>query len=282
MTIRLSHKFLVIGILFVLVLLYPGCRSVERLFTGETMSDMTEDKLVSLILDNDINYESLFFRRLMAEVDFEGQVRSFRANMYIRRDSGIIVSVTPIMGIEMFRIMFGKENVYVVDRLNRQIFTAGYADLQKRFHVDFNYTILEGIFTNSLFAYPDNNVNQVRKYYGANKKDFYQLSSMHSRAFDRHSERGNSFILHQLDVLPGIYKVSRSFISRPADRMDMSVEYSDFSKLSNKSTFPTQIQILGSREGEVFRLKLNFSDVEVNGRNSISFRLPANYEMVSF
>lgn len=259
-----------------------SCRSKERIITGDAVVDLSEDKLVDLIHVNDLPYESLYFRRLLVELDIPGQVRSFRANMYIKKDSAIIISVVPLMGIEVFRISLDERNITVIDRINRQVMKGDYRSLSQQYSVNLNFKIIQRILTNSLFGYPDTDLRQIKRYRASVGDNLYILQSADDRTASRSLQRGDDLTIHRLEIAPGKFRINRSIISQPSNQSVLRIEYADFNQVNDRHSFPNKISIFGTHGRESMSVKFNYAGFDINGSQSISFRIPGNYEVVNF
>ncbi|GAO31295.1 hypothetical protein JCM15548_13644 [Geofilum rubicundum JCM 15548] len=263
-----------------LVLLYfvglSSCKSVDRLFTATAEDDLNETELVERIVDNQLVYEELFFKRVFAEIEKDGKNQGVRANIYLKKDSAIVISVIPVMGIELYRIMLTKTGIFFIDRMNRTVAESTYQALSRRFLVDFNYEQIQRILSNGVFTYPNNDLNLLKRYAGVKKSDSYALSSVGVSRF----RNDDSYQI--IDILPGIFRVSNSFISYPEKALSMNISYQDFVSVSGEVPFPSKIVLEGIKNQESIVVTLSISSVDIDGGQSISFLMPSNYEKVQF
>ncbi len=270
-----------IHILLFITFLFSSCKSKDKLLRYETIKSIDEDVLVNNILVNELNYNALYFKRLTIDFDENGNSRSVRASMYIKRDSSIIISIVPLMGIEIFRVSLSKSEIKVIDRLNRKVMVSDYKKLSERFFVEINYNIIEGLLTNSLFSYPNYNPELIKDYAAYHQDSFYSLRSINMLQYERLSKRNSDLFLHQVNILPGIYKINENRITKTLNQMLFVTEYKNFSTLGN-TQFPYSVNISAKQGNNNFKLNFTFSDIEVDGSNSLNFRIPDKYEIVSF
>ena len=247
----------------------------------ETIESIDEDILVQNVVANDLVYQTLYFKRMLIEFDDNGKNRSVRANMYIKKDSAIVVSVIPLMGIEVFRICLDKSNVRIIDRLNRKIIIADYKMVTDKFYVEMNYKIIESLLTNSVFSYPDNNPELLKNYTAYHKDTYYSLRSLNARKYDRASRRNSDVFLHEVNILPGIFRVFSNYLVNASAGLSMNVEYKNFVNLGSDK-FPNQVIIKAKSAEQNYKLTFNFSEIDVDGTNSLNFRLPDKYEVTTF
>ncbi len=266
-------------IIAVFILINGSCRSKEKIASVETMAIMDEDKLVDNILSNELTFNSLFFRRLTVDFEENGKSRAVRANMYLKRDSAIIVSVIPLMGIEVFRVSISKKEIKIIDRLNRIVIETDYEELCKKYGVELSYNIVESLLSNCLFSYPDHNPSLIKKYTPYHQSDFYSLKSLNDKRVEKFIKRETKFYLHEINVTPGIFKVFETRMVSSLSGISIGVGYKNFESLKN-TKFPKQIKINAKQGNKSYILTFDYNDIEVDGSHSLNFRLPENYEVV--
>lgn len=273
-------KVLIFILLFI-PFLFSSCKSKDKLHRYETIKSIDEDVLVNNILVNELKYHSLYFKRLTIDFDENGNSRSVRANMYIKRDSSIIISIIPLMGIEIFRVSLDNNAIRVIDRLNRKVLVSDYKKLSERFFVEVNYQIIEGLITNSLFSYPEHNPELIKDYAAYHQDSFYSLRSLNMRQYERLSKRNSDLFFHQINILPGIYKINENRIINTLNQILFVTEYKSFNTLGN-TQFPFSVNINAKQGNHNYKLIFTYSDIEIDGSNSMNFRIPEKYEIVSF
>lgn len=67
------------------------------------------------------------------------------------KDSLLIVSVQPLLGIELFRMEMTPTRILVVDKMNRRYVVAAFADLQKEMGFEVNFENIQSLCMSHLF-----------------------------------------------------------------------------------------------------------------------------------
>ena len=255
---------------------FNSCKSIDRIFVGSAIDELDEEELVELVIESQLEYDEIFFRRAFVEIVMNGSNKAGRANIYLKRDSAIIVSVMPIMGIELYRIKFDQDSVFLIDRMNRTTSESDYASFSKDVLVNFNFGHIQSILTNSIFVYPINNVQQLKRFYGVKNENYYSLTSAGVPRF----KKDESFQV--VDILPDIFRINNSYISYPSRDVSMDISYQDFVSIDGNKPFPLRIVFKGESSLESVLLTLTFSSVVIDGDQSISFSVPSNYAKIKF
>ena len=270
-----KKKWLIYFLLIFLIGL-NSCRSFDRIFVGSASDDFNESELVDLVIANQLPYNQIFYKRAFIEIEQNEKNQAVRANIYLKRDSAIVISVVPIMGIELYRIMLDKEGIFLIDRMNRTIAEMDYAAISNRILLEFNYEQIQSILTNGVFTYPVNRIQSLKDFKGVNNETHYSLTSAGVSRY----RKDESFQI--VDVLPELFRVKNSYISYPSRKISMNIAYSDFISLTDNVPFPSKIVLQGNRDQEAIVVTLTFTSVDIDGNQSISFSMPTNYAKVKF
>ncbi|WP_158522759.1 DUF4292 domain-containing protein [Geofilum rhodophaeum] len=232
---------------------------------------MNERELIKAIEDNALDYQHLFFRRAFVEFKQNGKSQAVRANIYIRKDSAIIVSVIPVMGIEMYRLQLSKNEIIVLDRLNRKVMRSDYKSLSQRFLFDFNFLQFQQILSNGVFVFPEGR--------GSLRSFKMQRDSMSYLLTSGTNQDGS----HQyLRFMPDAYRLLSSEVQFPDRDIVMELAYSDFLKVDGGFLFPSLIFMEGQRLQDSITLSIQLSSIEVDGSQSLNFSIPSGYDEVHF
>lgn len=272
-------KIIIVGLLFILV---SGCSSTKDFYSrkGE-LKNITDAKLVKSVEDNYLIYNSLFFKKFSAEVVINGEKTSFKGNLYLDNNE-IIVSILPLMGIEIARVRFSPDLIEIMDRTKKTYTKSSYQFLWTKFLVEMDYFTLKSILTNQLHTYPISEFYEedLKKYKHYIKGDFYELNSLKKGKIKRKYKSDNldNVILHELTIMPEIFKISKSYIKDFGANTILSIDYSDFFKV-NDSLFANTIKIDGTRGNASFSIMLKFDSVEIDSKNVIGFKVSDKYKV---
>jgi len=264
-----------------LVVFFVSCKSSRTYYDrhGE-LKNISDARLLNDIEDSYLDYETIFYKRFKAEVDFNGDSKSFKGNIYVRRDSSIIISINPLMGIELFRVRLTKNDVEILDRTKRDYLSGDYNFIWNKFMLEVDFKTIHSIITNELFVYPlDQDLFDGLKKYKHNISDnLYVLQSLKEARAARLERRGvrKDLILHQFYIMPEVSKIKRTYIKDFNTNGSVTIQYSNFYEVKD-GLFPGSLIINGSKDLHTFKIDLKFDDIEFDGDNSIGFRISDKY-----
>nr|WP_321454132.1 DUF4292 domain-containing protein [uncultured Carboxylicivirga sp.] len=261
-------------------ILFVSCKSTKTYYDkhGE-LRNITDSKLLNNISDNYLDYQTVFYKKFKAEVKINDEDFSFKGNLYIERDSSIIISI--LKGIEVLRVRLRPDKVEVLDRTKRNLLVGNYEFLWNKFMLEMDFNTIYSILTNQLFVYPLNkNIEDGLKKYKHNLgDDVYLFQSLKEGRAARIERKGlrRDLILHEFYILPDVFKISRTYIKDFNTNASVDINYSKFFN-TNKGLFPGALIIKGNKNLDRFSIELSFDDVEFDGESSIGFKISEKYQ----
>jgi hypothetical protein len=72
------------------------------------------------------------------------------ANVRMRKDSVIWISLSATLGIEALRCLITTDSIFVIDRVNKQYLALDYEAMRNKFNFDINYGIIQSIILGEL------------------------------------------------------------------------------------------------------------------------------------
>ncbi|MBS2098847.1 DUF4292 domain-containing protein [Carboxylicivirga linearis] len=244
------------------------------------LKNISDARLLNDIQNGYLNYETIFYKRFKAEVDFNGDSKSFKGNIFVRRDSSIIISINPLMGIELFRVRLTNDKVEILDRTKRDYLIGDYDFIWNKFMLEVDFKTIHSILTNELFVYPlDKDIlNGLKKYKHNISEDAYVFQSLKEGRAARLERRGvrKDLILHEFYIMPEVSKIKSTYIKDFNSNGSVTIQYGSFYEV-NDGLFPGSLTIKGSKGLKTFKIDLKFDDVEFDSDNSIGFRISDKY-----
>lgn len=270
----------------ILVLFLVSCKTSHSFYSNKgELKNISDARLLKSINSTSNKCATVMFKKFKASIDFNGESKSFKGNLFLQKDSSIIISINPLMGIELFRVRLSDNNVEILDRTKRKYITGSYDILWEKFMLDMNFKTLQNIVLNELYIYPtDSDISAgIKRYKHTTDGDVYKFGSIKSSRMARKSRKGQhkDLILHEFSVLPEVFKINRSYIMDFSDSASVNIHYSDFVETVT-GLFATKMLIKGSRHNQNFQINLSFPDVEFDGDHSIGFKVSKKYSQERF
>jgi hypothetical protein len=236
-------------------------------------SDMIEiykvKSTIDSISDNYLKFTS-FNAIFSGNYDNNNQNLPLKGIIKSEQNKFIWISVRPIMGIEVSRILITTDSVKVIDRVKSEYFITDYKYFKKQYGMDLNFKIIEAILFNKLFLYPTQNVYQ--NYNVVNIEETKLLSS--TGIFNNVNQS------HKISFSENysIYKNELKFFEK---MQSLIISYSDYDKINN-TIFPNTVSIDVIDNKNTIKLLVSYKNIELNQPVSYQFEIPENFKPISF
>ena len=196
---------------------------------------------------------------------------SSRARLKLIRGQSLQISITPLAGIEMFRIEVSRDSLKVIDRFWKRYLAEPIAEIKKQipsyvkvgFPYDFRYEHLEALLTNRLFM-PDGSTLALDRFY--NRKypfGYHTFIARDTEGITYHFDTDNHARLTATEITYPFVELHWSYtkfrtISGHPFPMDMEAEVDERKKLS-----------------------IEFNNVNMDGPVEMNFPIPDNYRRIT-
>lgn len=236
--------------------------------------DKTAPDLQQLISDNSFKAKTLTAKAAVKSV-IGDQETSFNINLRIYTDSIIWISITPLLGIEVARVMVTRDTVMFIDRLNKKYSVSGFQYLNEMLQVNVDFDIIQGVLTGNLFAYKKNKFNSVYI-----EEQYYILSTLSKRNLKRSLEDRdfNKPIVQDLWVNDSTYRVTRLNVEDQRRNKTLLTDYSDH-RQTDGGLFPFKSKTVIQAD-KILKVDIEYSKINLNNEIEFPFNIPAGYEKI--
>lgn len=268
-------------LLFVLVL-GIGCRSrkaeapvpvVQQSPAPATAvtDPLSPDSLYNAMLASNATLQ-WFSARASIDATIDKETKSFQANVRIRTDSAIWMSISPALGIEVAKVLITRDSVRFINRLNSSFFEGDYGYLKNMLQVDLNFNMIQAVLTgNAYLHYP------VDKYIRDSENGDWILSTFKKRRMRREQDLELPQILSQEIWFSPLYqKITRMEMQDYKPVRKFSVNYLNFETIDGIKV-PRSFQFTASAQ-KVVNVRMEYSKQTVNKVLNLPFSIPEGYE----
>ena len=128
-------------ILFLLISFY-ACKQHEEV-SKEKLEHFSAKELIEQLDKNEFRFKSISTK---VEIEFiDEKSTSFKAHLRVQKDSVIWISITPLFGIEMARVMITQDSVMLMNRVKAEYFKGDFAYINKMFNVELDFEMLQAL-----------------------------------------------------------------------------------------------------------------------------------------
>ncbi|MCD8165610.1 MAG: DUF4292 domain-containing protein [Bacteroides sp.] len=250
-----------------------SCKSSKGVSGGSTAEIAEGMNTLEAVIENHADFTTLT-SRMRITLPVKGNPTSLNGTLKIRRDEFIQLSVlapVPLVKIEAASIEIGREQITVIDRINKRYVVAPISELKSLIKTDLDYFALQALFTNSVFLPGKKEINS---------RDFPLFS------LSRSADNGDYQLFRKEKGLNYIFSIDPSYAELTASRVQTSSSpyamewmYSNFTPLGNKR-FPSEMNILLDGGGRAEQARIELSRLSVDSEDISPIQIPARYDEV--
>jgi len=262
-------------ILSVLILLF-SCRTYKK-DIKEPIKDKKEEGpeyLFSKLKENELKYD-WFVARFDAEVILDKNPNNFKGQIRIKKDSLIWISISPLLGIELLRVLLSNDSVYIMNRINRSYFVGDYDYINLMMNTAFDYDMIQALLIGNDFSYYE---NSIFKSVLDNKQ--YKLTTLSRKKLKEHVRNQNDkerVLIQDIWLDPENFKIVKESIKEiKKGNNKLNVEYLKFEEV-NGMLFSVENTYEVIAENKVF-IRLQYSKIRINDEVSLSYTIPTSYK----
>ena len=254
-------------ILLCFVFFASSCRTAKEVVVPGDVLKGGQGRFAAY-LDNVVEYETLQ-SKLNVEITRSGKTMASRATLKVVKGEAVNLSVHPVLGIELFRVVLTPENFLLIDRMGKRYVSEPIEDLEKALNIKLDFEMLQALFTNQIF-YPQ------------------QKQPVAFRSFnDSPVENGISYTPKSEPtgydcrfVLDAVGLLIRTTVSDLFGKASMQWSYNSFVSLQKKK-IPSSVHVSALFGNEKVELLIESSDFQVNKAVDIDTSVSSRYQKIS-
>jgi len=231
----------------------------KRIQTEARIKKKSAKQIQKKVIKNDFEVDWFAAKAKVSYTEPNNYSQTFNANVRLKTDSAIWISIVPLLGIEMARILITKERVQVLDRINKK-----YLDLDEHYiEYMLGYPVDFYLLQNALLGQRFHEFRRPRATITQNK---YFLEDVVKKVVSRLWINPNNFSIYKMQL----------YDERASKRLDMVLsDYGDFKKFvfAKKRT----VDIFSP---ENYHIDIYYSRIKFNEPQSLSFKISDKYEWV--
>ncbi|MBL7922915.1 MAG: DUF4292 domain-containing protein [Bacteroidia bacterium] len=207
----------------------------------------------------------------------EGNETSFNITMRARKDSIIWISISPLLGIEVARVLITPDSVKFLDRLHNKYQVNTFETINKLLQLKVNFEIVQSLMFGNFFAYKKNE-NRFNSVYLEDK--YYILSSLNKKKLKRALEEKdpNKPVIQDVFINNTYFRIFRMSVDDQKIGKSLVTEYEDFRQTDyGQFPFKSNTRITADKD---FEIKIEFGKLVTGEEQEFPFNIPSSYERV--
>lgn len=259
------------------LLLFSSCKTTRKVVDIPSVQVKLKGADVVQVFDsvtaNQFKFAYLAAKATVDYTDKSGETQSFDVNMRMRYDSAIWISITPLLGIEVARVILDKDSLKIMDRVHKTFMARDYVFLEELLKTTVNFEMVQAVVIGNYFPYQK--ADKIKSVY--EDEPYVILSSMNKRRMKRVLEENDPAKPVVQDFwIDGNFRIAKSKITD--DKLDRWVmaSYMNFTEVGGK-LFPNDLVVSISSSSPTI-IKIVYNKLTVDEEFTMPFTVPEKYE----
>lgn len=293
----IAHMARPLPLLLLLPLFLSFCRTVKPILPERAeLPPRSAERLLERLLDAS-EPPQYYSAKVDMEYLVDGEGRNFKAQLRSVRDSALWVSVTPLLGIEVARMLLTRDSLHLLDKLGDRFFTGSTSEAGAHFGITPQLELLQQALMGAAIG-----LDADEKFRSDREDGMYVLTSRERRRFvkaatdlvpedslagdrewnERRMERTlrraqeKDAVVVKYWIDPDTYQVSRVSVVDLVRDIQADVRYLERDAI-DAGGLPTHIQMLISGAERNVRMNMKLGRMEFKGPFNLPFRIPDKY-----
>jgi hypothetical protein len=262
-----------------------SCRPKKEITIKKSSRPKNIQHLLEQVQKNEFAFEWLSIKA-GADLHLDGEKKSFNVNIRIRKDSVMWISVSPLLGIEVARVMITQDTVMIIDRINKSFSGHNFSFIDEKLDVDINFNILQAFLVGNSMGFEPQEDDEGDLPKLSMDHHRYLLSTFRKRKLKKMMEKKQERIekkpekyddlVHSIWVMPDTFKIAMQSVVDLKMKRSIAAKYENFLPADDK-LFPRKItiEINGEQKGY---LLLDITKIATNIPQTFPFKIPEKYE----
>lgn len=256
----------------VVLVFFLGCRPVRQLIP--VVPDRAVEQVLTSMHASQASFD-FFSARFSGRASINGSETALGGTIRIRKDSAIFVSVAPVLGIEVARILVTPGHVKMLNRLEGTYFDGDMQVVNSMLNADVDFYMLQSLLLGSDFAY-----FSADNFRLSNERDMLKLHNPARRQL-RSPEANAATITHSLWLDPQSYRIMQSNIADDQGSRTVQASYPSHTTVQGQ-TMPSEVLITFIDGLSRADLNLSYNRITLNQPQQMTFSVPSRYRPMDF
>jgi hypothetical protein len=271
---------------FVIVVLFVSCKPARKIQTSETtyynasgLKHENASVLLAKLKSRKFDYKWIS-AHFSVDIAVDSTTTSFGGTVRIRKDSIIWMTISPLLGIEVARVLLNKDTAMFIDKVHDRYFKGNYDYIDSLLDDDIDYELVQSVMVGSNIDFYSDTA-KLKGYYDGQQ---YLLSTVARRQIKRilfhnlniHTKNDVQFIWFDKKD----YHINRIRVEDFVNHRTLDAFYTDFQQVDSVM-FPTHIQYVISAE-KTIKIDLQYKKVYFKTQEETPFNILPKYERIQY
>ncbi len=254
-----------------LIFFLASCSTVRRTIR-EPLKEQGPEYLFSNLKSNELKYTK-FSARFTTSFTQQKNETSFSGQIRIQKDSLIWISISPVLGIEMARLLITNDSIKYMNRIDNYYFVSDFNYINSLINSTLDFDMLQAFLTGNDFSFYENSSFKA----GIDNQE-YSLLTTNRRKLKKYV-RNNQLInipIQHIWLSPETFKISRVLVRETQQggrKLEGKYEYMN----TGNQLVPEKLSFDLETSENKNQIDVRYSKVTLNDSIAFPFRIPSKY-----
>ncbi len=255
-----------------ILIVFAGCRPVRQLVP--VVVDREADQVLTSMHASQPVFD-FFSARFSGRVTLNGMDTDIAGTIRIRKDSAIFISIAPVLGIEVARILVTPHHVRVLNRLESTYFEGDMQLINSMLRAELDYYMLQSLLLANDFPHFSSDNFRL-----SSDQDLLKLHSPARRRL-RPAQTNTTSIQHSLWLNPQSYRITQAELTENEPQRTIRASYPTYATAQGQS-MPSELLIAFTEELSQAQLAVRYSRITLDQPQQMTFNIPSRYRPMEF
>lgn len=280
-----------------------SCKNRRGIISEEPLKNRSASFLTNKMGKNTFDFEWIGLK-MSTDMELEDQSESFKANMRMRKDSLIWISISPALGVEMIRMLISPDSVKYVSKVpnNKHYYLGDFTSIEDFLGLDADFDILQDIIVGNPIVFDPKDdkyrsqidgrqyvltskyKRKMEKVVGADDKDLDPgLDSLfidpNNKDYIKLVEKKDQedLIIKRYYLNGSTYQLEKTVFYDLFNNRSLQIEHSQFESIGTEQ-YPGKTKIEVQQLNKTQVLEFEITRLKTDKEYDFPFEIPADYE----
>jgi hypothetical protein len=256
--------------------LFAGCTSTRHIIKAP-LKEKGADYLFDQLKKSEIHFSDLS-AKFSAEYTKDKKTTSFSGQIRIKHDSLIWISISPIMGIEMLRVVLTNDSIKYLNRISSTYFLRDFNYMNRLLNKALDFDMVQAFLLGNDFSFYENG-----KFKAGIDGGQYKLSTAERHKLKKNLRKNvtsDNIPIQHIWLDPSNFKIIQIVIKEiEKDNRKFEANYSEFEEI-NGQLFPTKLFFAIETGESNVKINVSYSRIVIGQCQNFPFRIPESYQSI--
>ena len=262
------------ALVFGVIMLLSACGPLRDVVTPVPDPDRLSIEQTLASMRNGETAFDFFATRFSGTASLDGQMMSVSGAIRIKRDSAIYISIAPLLGIEIARVLITPDSVSMINRIENTYYTGNMGVINNMLNTHLDFYMLQALLTGNDFKHfstDDFSLAQDREMLLLQSRNRRPLSAAH----------GSISFQQNLWVNNESFRIEENLLFEPFSNRSLRAKYQNAWMVDGQPV-PRDITLIFTEPGARADLNIRYSRTTIDQPQPLSFSIPESYTRIHF